>query len=372
MSDLPWSLNVGFWSFLPFTHRPAEIAVVSDAGMEHSIRMKGRYASAMESPEKLLLTALVISLLVHLLTFGVWKLGQSLGWWRHLGLPRWMLLVKKGAAAPLKNVPLKVPAPQEPALVFVDVDPALAVAEPPKNPKFYSSANSLASNPTKKLDSDMPQVDGRQTVVIKTTEPAKPKAQPLQPSPPTPEKTEIAPAKPLPKPSSTPGDLAMVKPQEKTVDTKVQDQTQTADAAESEPRPRPRSLAEAHERQGLQGEPMRQEGGVNKIAPASLDAVGTPWGDYDRDFIRAVQISWDELLRNQTASPGNVRLEFKMHHDGRITDMKVAGSTVNELQELLCQRAVQLQDPFRRWPAKMRQELTDPRDVVFTFYYLSY
>jgi outer membrane biosynthesis protein TonB len=364
--------------------------------------MKGRYASAFDAPEKMLLTALVISLLAHLLTFGVWELGKTLGWWRQIGLPHWMLLVKKSNATPLlplkKNPPLT--QPQTAPLVFVDVDPS-RFTEAPKNPKFYSSANSLASNPTKKTESDMPQIDGHQTVVVKTTVPATPKSQPLQPSPPTPQKTETPENKtdstkelkneskseskaqnpsdpqPISRPAPAPGDLAMLKPQQNRLfDTNAQFTPQNPAPAETPPSHRPRSLAEAHEQQhGLQGEPMRQEGGVSRIemAPSSLDAVKTAWGDYDRRLIDAVETRWYALLREHPPTlQGKVRLEFRLHADGRVTDLKMLGNEVNELQETLCERAIEDPAPFEKWPNQMRLEITDPRDVAFTFYYLNY
>ena len=69
---------------------------------------------------------------------------------------------------------------------------------------------------------------------------------------------------------------------------------------------------------------MRQDGGVNRLAiEASVDAAKTVYGDYDRDFIDAVQARWDALLKNrQDDVAGKVVLEFNLHADGRITDMK--------------------------------------------------
>jgi hypothetical protein len=329
----------------------------------------------MDPPENLLLRALVISLLIHLLSFGVWKLGQGLGWWRQIELPQWMQFVRKSMVPSVaRKIPPALQAARQTPLLFVDVDPALAVTEPPKNTKFYSSANSVASNPRKSVPSDMPLITGRQDKVIKTTEPAKSKAQPLQPSPPVPEKLQIAEAKPLPKPSYSPGDLAMAKPQEKTVEKNGQAETQTGDALQIEARhTRPHTLAEVQQHQGLMGDKMRQEGGVNRISingESSLDVRRSVLGEYDADFIAAVDSRWRQLLENQQATvPGKVVLEFKLHPDGRITDMKMTANEVSDLLGLICQQAVLDHGPYKPWPDKMRQELSDPREVVFTFYY---
>jgi hypothetical protein len=367
---------------------PPQNCVVSGGGIEHFGIMKGRYANAMDPPGNFLVWALVISLLIHLLSFGVWKLGKGLGWWRNIELPQWMQLVPKSAVKPLaKKIPARLQATEQTPLLFVDVDPAMAAPEPPKNAKYYSSADSVASNPAKKIPSDIPLITGKQDKVLKTTEPLKPKAQPLQPSPPVPQKTEVAEAKapvpekpqtaeakPLPKKSDVPGDLAMAKPRDKVIDKGGQAETQPTDPVPAPPKhTRPRTLAEALQHQGLQGEKMRQDGGVNHISlngESSLDVKRTVLGDYDRDMIAAVDARWHALLADrETFVPGKVVLEFKLHTDGRITDMKVTSNEVTDLLSLICEQAVLDPAPFKPWPDKMRQEISAPRDVVFTFFY---
>ena len=49
--------------------------------------------------------------------------------------------------------------------------------------------------------------------------------------------------------------------------------------------------------------------------------------------------------------------------------MKMTVNEVNELLAELCERAVLDPAPFRPWPQKMRQEIPDPRQIRFTFYY---
>jgi outer membrane biosynthesis protein TonB len=355
--------------------------------MKHSASMKGRYATETTQAEKLMLTALAVSLLFHLLVFGLWKLGREMGWWRQMGLPRWMQVVgRKADLAPARKRP-DATAPDSPPLVFIDTDPALAVAEPPKNAKFYSSDNTLAANPTIKTPSDVPLINGTQTKVIKTIEPGRPKAQPLQPSPPekpkeaekpqiTENKAEAADARALPKPSFSPGDLAMAKPKEKPIEKKGQADAQAGEtAAAAEPqRSRPRTLAEAMQRQGLDGAPTRQAGGVPRLGlESSFDTARTPWGDYDRDFIEAVRTHWYQLLadRGGNTAPGRVKLEFKLHQDGSVSDMRMTVNEVTDLLGIICQEAVMDPSPFKRWTEKMKQQLRDPRDITFTFYYES-
>jgi hypothetical protein len=130
-------------------------------------------------------------------------------------------------------------------------------------------------------------------------------------------------------------------------------------------------LAEARERQGAPGERMRETGGVNMVnKDPAVDAVQTEYGDYDRELVDAVDACWKHLLKDrQNLVAGTVMLEFNLHSDGRITDMKLVSSDVDELQALMCQQAVLDPARYKTWPAKMRAVLSDPRQVRFTFYY---
>jgi hypothetical protein len=66
-----------------------------------------------------------------------------------------------------------------------------------------------------------------------------------------------------------------------------------------------------------------------------------------------------------------VGIEFRLHYDGRITDVRVVEQDVGELLSLYCRRAVSDPAPFAPWPTEMRQMVgRDYRDVRFTFYYL--
>ncbi len=356
------------------------------------------YLSQSNESESLLrnlfLRAAVISLLIHLLAFGGWKLGEARGWWRAQSLPAWLQAAQKHLATiAVKKVPTKAllkpqPLPRhEVPMVFVDIDPAAAIATPPKQTKFYGAANTEAANLAKKLDSAVPQITGVQDKVIKTTDPSK--AKPLQPSPPktepkpdpTPEaqakapepKADPKPAQPEPQRTQAPGDLAFAKPQDKVQDGKAQtEQSQPAHAAPQVTRPR--TLEEARRRAGMQGEKMQQDGGVNRLAMnSSLDVTRTSFGDYDREFVDAVQQRWYKLLEDREGHvPGKVVVEFRLWYDGRVTDMKVAQNEVGELLGLICQKAVLDPAPYKRWPTEMRREInSDYRDVKFTFFYLN-
>lgn len=314
---------------------------------------------------QLLVRALVISLVLHLFCFGAWKYGQTHGWWRESHLPNWLQAVHDKLIHRIaKALPAPVQQQQPVTLTFVDVDATHSVAEPPKNAKYMSSANTVAAS-TKKADSELPELTGTQEKVLKTTEnnKDKPKPQPLQP---TPKPKAVEAEKPSPPPKAyTPGDLAIAKPTKKATDGK-------SDQPEAQPHRRPRSVEEAKALHGITGNKMKHEGGTAHVANmSSLDVRKTVTGDYDRLFVDAVQARWDALLQDQQPTPvGEVRVEFKMHYDGRITDMKLVHNTVDSFFSLLCQKAILDNAPYPHWPTEMRRELAgDTRDVTFTFFY---
>src|SRR6266704_1882236 len=87
---------------------------------------------------KRLAWALLISLLVHAMCFGGYEFTRRV-------LPRWLEQMKILAALAHKleiKKPTPPPPPSEPQLMFVEVNPAVATPEPPKDTKFYSSQNS--------------------------------------------------------------------------------------------------------------------------------------------------------------------------------------------------------------------------------------
>jgi len=265
-------------------------------------------------------------------------------------------------AQELKKNPTPPPQlqPTEAPLMFVEVNPAAATPEPPKDAKYYSSQNSKAANPDV-ADSDVPKITGQQEHVAKA-EDAPRKSFPLQPAPPKQEQQE---EKAKPKPPV--GDLAMAKPN-------LNLQPDTGQAEQT----RPRTILEAKMRQQqnnnqIPGQKMKQEGGARRrLEISSFDAKATPFGEYDRAFIDAVQNRWYDLLDSRQFAldrTGKVVLQFRLTYDGRISDMQTADSTVGETLAYVCRLAVTDPAPYAKWPTDMRREIGDSRSIQFTFYY---
>lgn len=313
--------------------------------------------------------AFALSLALHLLVFGSYEAGKKFGWWQTIHWPAWLPAPRLLAELLKKREPLQPVPPREPPLMFVDVSPAQAVAEPPKEAKFYSDKNSRAANPDANKDTDTPRITGTQKEVVKTEDVPREKNVPLQPAPPPPlvPAAKVAQEEAKPKPAYTPGDLTMAKPEPAL---------RTDTGQETHPRPRTiqEALAQRQAAHRLPSEKMNQEGGVRRhLEISSLDARATPFGIYDAALVAAISQRWFALLDARdyaSDSQGKVVLQFTLHFDGRITDMQPGENTAGEVLGLICEKAVLDPSPFAPWPSDMRHLMGgDERKITFTFYY---
>ncbi|HVV00231.1 MAG TPA: hypothetical protein VHH88_02645, partial [Verrucomicrobiae bacterium] len=129
-----------------------------------------------------LVWAFVLSLAAHVFVLGTYEGGKELGVWQAMHLPRWL----HPPALVAKTNPKLSPPPVEVPLVFVDVNPAQAVAQAPKNAKYYSDKNSRAANPNPAHDTKTAEIDGKQKEMVKTEDVPRSKAFPLNPTVPAP------------------------------------------------------------------------------------------------------------------------------------------------------------------------------------------
>ena len=300
----------------------------------------------LSSPEmRRLGLALALSLALHLLAWGGYEADKQLGLSKRWHWPKWL--------PRLVEVKIKPPAPQqnEPQLTFVEV--AQPAAEPPPNTKYYSSQNSRAASQTK-ADKDVPQLNGKQTEVVKTETTPRPDFNKLQPSPPVTPQPKAQPA------VVRPGDLTLGKPE----------------TARPQEQPRPRTIKQALAQQShqLPGQQSKQDGGMHRQAlVSSLDVKATPFGAYDAAFIAAVTQRWYDLLDSRQFAmdrSGKVTLRFHLNYDGSVADMAVVENTVGDVLGYVCQKAVTDPAPFSPWPSDMRRMIGENyREITFTFYY---
>src|SRR5579883_1323852 len=220
--------------------------------------------------EHLLAWAFGLSLAFHVLVYGGFHLGNHFGWWKKDLLPSWLKSTKQ-TLAELKKAEQKKPVPkqpQEPPLLFVEVDPSVSTQDAPKNATHYSNRNAKAANPDISVDSQIPKIDGRQTHVPKTQDVPRSQPKTLHPAPPkaasstatstTPGEAENE-EKAKPK-SEAPGDLAMVKPTPRPQPSDGQAETTENGEAKTTTHRRPHTLNEAMAQQHTEipGEKMKQ------------------------------------------------------------------------------------------------------------------
>jgi outer membrane biosynthesis protein TonB len=90
-------------------------------------------------------------------------------------------------------------------------------------------------------------------------------------------------------------------------------------------------------------------------------------------FIEAVQARWFSLLDERDFvgnQSGRVIVQFRLHNDGRISNVSIVNSTVGDLLSWFCQRAVSDPAPYQPFPPDLRRLLnTEYREIRFTFYY---
>jgi hypothetical protein len=285
-------------------------------------------------------------------------------------MSRWLAAVENKVFPTIHVAASKPPPPQQPPLLqFVEVDPATQAKEPPKEAKYTGAVNTQAASP-KKADAALPQIDGQQEKVLKTTEDSKPKSAPEQK--PLVKPVEVAKEKPSEKPSEAKpvGDMAMAKPSEKTVPKATPRNEQNGRA--SDQHQRPRTLEEAKRRSGTLGQKMKQDGGTHEVASTStLDVKVTGYGAYDALFVEAVKQCWYRQIEDHGGVPvtGKVVIQFRLHSDGSLTELSTLSTDVDGTFTWMCEQALRKPQPFEKWPTEMRREMGESRVFEFTFYY---
>ena len=289
-----------------------------------------------------MLLALAISILVHVLIWSGYEFNKGVHW-----IPRlpW--------STPKRTLVLPMPRDEQP-LEFVTVENPST--EAPQNTKYYSNHNSVAANPNANKITGQPHLNGKQTDFPATVT----ELQHLFSKSTTGEgqhQQDSSQAQPGTKPEVTAGDLTLGKPN-----------TQ-------EEQPRPRTLKQAREqmKNRIPQMTMNEDGGVQRRGQIpAFDVKLTGFGDYDARFIDAVRQNWFNLLDSHQFSEdrkGKVEVSFCLNSDGRISQMRVEGTTVGDLLAYVCEQAILNGAPYEPWTEDMRLKLGDSGYYYFTFGY---
>ena len=265
----------------------------------------------------------------------------------------------------LSEAPPPPPAPKNPA--FLETEASRESKEKPKDQTFESNANSVAASkqpatgdlplpsqdgadrPFTNLDTHdfslqtqgaqpqpqaTPQPESKPTAAItpppksKPSEPPKSSASPPPPATPAPEQFAMLTSTPPP-PLKAPEEAEPSPPPDVA-----------ASAPPLAPRPRPESPASNYQSQKQQ---TRIAGSISNRGPASVNAVGTPLGRYQKQMYDAVGARWYQHTaeKRDLISIGTTRLTFTVDRSGRVTNLKVAENTANEAFAIVCLQSVQ-------------------------------
>jgi len=333
--------------------------------------------------------ALVASLALHLFAYLCWMERGVLA-----SFPIFRPLVKMFAApvwSPPNRSPRAVPtitfveAPepkrQEPRQ-FMETDASQVTGEEPKDAQYYSDRSTVAANPENPTGKtgDTPYLEGQETRMM-STENVVPDLNPPTPAP------APVPALPPPTPVEPPKPI-VEEPQKKLAEEgqKVVEEKKVAmlekpaelpksvppPVAIPQPPPVPVAPSSGSAREIGARKSRLTAVGVGRMGIAAFNVAGSPFGEYDKALIRAVQSRWYALISQNGLyeRSGTVTLHFYLLQDGSVKDMEFKDNTAGEILGLFCQKAVVDSAPFAPLPNGLRLLIgNDPREVSFTFYY---
>jgi len=100
----------------------------------------------------------------------------------------------------------------------------------------------------------------------------------------------------------------------------------------------------------------------------------SPMAVYSGALIERITQRWHGLrdkVPGKAEESGKVVVGFRLHNDGRISDIAVKESTVSEVASGACKKAVKEAGPLDPWPEDMSKKLAGKshHDVTFTFLY---
>ena len=73
--------------------------------------------------------------------------------------------------------------------------------------------------------------------------------------------------------------------------------------------------------------------------------------------------------KSEVTKTGKVVIDFKLHSDGTVSNLKITKNNENDFLTHVCVRAIQESAPFPKWPPEMVIKIGNYKDVKFTFDY---
>jgi outer membrane biosynthesis protein TonB len=334
--------------------------------------------------------ALLLSLALHLLAYACWMERDFLAripilkpFAKVFAPPLWS--PPRQAAKPVPTITfVEMPEPKRPEpRTFMETDASQVTGEEPTDAKYYSDRSTVAANPENPTGKfgDTPYLEGKEAKVMSTEDVT-----------PSPNRSAPAPAAVLPPPKPVELPKPVVEKPPEQSQPKLADEGRkaveeqkvamlekpapspppvAAPVAMPEPPPTPAAPA-GSDREIAARKSRAVAAGVSRQGVAAFNVAGSPFGEYDKALIRAVQSRWYALIYQNGLyeRSGTVTLHFYLLADGSVKDMEFKDNTAGEILGLFCQKAVVDSSPFAPLPESLRILIgNDPREVNFTFYY---
>src|SRR6266513_2420518 len=263
------------------------------------------------------------------------------------------------------------PMPTPPAVPkntpFIDTAEQTATKEEPKEKTFESNTNSIAASELPALGiAPIPTQEGKELPTMDLTnrqhslerEGAQPQPSSRPSSPPVPSATPrptpqptaaqsptaTPPPTPQPTPTPTPSAdlLAMFRASPPpTARTPGPDNEIRSPSPKATPAPVSHPPASsAYRREQIQ---ERMAGNISKRGVASVNAVGTPLGRYEKSVYDSIGKRWYALCdaNRDRVDIGTVHVQFVVAPDGKINDIKVTSGGTSESFANLCLQSIQ-------------------------------
>jgi len=248
---------------------------------------------------------------------------------------------------------------------FMETAKSKESAEKPKEQTFESNANSVAASQLPATgEAPLPSQDGKDRPAVnlethdyslptdgskpqpepQSTEAPESKPAPETTTPPKPKSTEA----PIPAPATTP------EPEQFAMLTstppppiKAPDETESspppvieAPAAPAVPRPKPELAASSYQ---AQKEQTRISGRLTNRGPSSVNAVGTPLGQYHKAVSDAIGSRWYYYMNRKMdlVSIGTVNIQAEVDEQGHVQKLRIVSNTANEAFANICLQSFQ-------------------------------
>ncbi len=365
--------------------------------------------------------ALLLSLLLHAMGYCTMQYGAQLPWLSSLA--KWVQVIhaQPSAAHPqvqtITFVEVNEPRAQnqpdrgKQSQQFMETDASQVTREKPKNARYYSDKSTVAANPNNASGKvgDTPYLDGKETkykdkqamstvdvptqsgvsapLVVQAGAPGSP-TRLAQPSMPSASKPAPTPPQPQPQSSAQPQEtpavgLKIVEEQKMAMAPKP---TATPNVVTGSDVPTPLAVAEAGgggapalaSEPGVAGREIVARkarlvaAGVSRAGVTAFNVEASPFGEYDKKVIKAVQSRWYALIDRfgMYERAGVVTVHFELLDDGQVRNWKVTDNTAGQILSLFCEKAIIDSGPFDPLPDNLRALVgKEPRDASFTFYY---